>query len=183
LEDFSVFWIVHAGLGRDAVRVEADTRLTPEDFRRIAKELIRPVVRARKVGLIAARPAATDEAVETRWNGTETTNTARKGDWVVTDLSPTQEPLRDREGQLNTYVIRAERFRDLYEPTGADSEYGPVHRARYAVDAVRLPGGFDIVGPWGERQTSPDGYLMCNGAEVYGNAAETFAATYQITSG
>jgi hypothetical protein len=178
-----VFRIVHTGPGRDAVRVEADSRLTPEDFKRIASDLVRPVVRAHKVGLVAARLAEAVEAVETRWNGTETTNTACKGDWIVTDLSPSQEPLRDGEGELNTYVIQAERFRDLYEPTGAGSEFGAVYRARCAVDAVRLPGGFDIVGPWGERQTSPDGYLMCNGSEVYGNAAETFAATYEIVSG
>jgi hypothetical protein len=178
-----MFKIVHTGPGRDAVRVEADTRLTPDDFRRIASDLVRPIVRARKVGFVAAQVARQDETVETRWNGTETTNTARKGDWIVTNLSPEQKALRDREGHLNTYVIRADRFHHLYEPTGAQNELGAVHRARGVVEAIRLPGGFDIMAPWGERQRSPEGYLLCNGIEVYGNNAETFAATYKLLAG
>jgi hypothetical protein len=175
-----MYKIVHTGPGRDAVRVEADARLTPDDFRRIASDLVRPIVRARKVGFVAARPARQDVKIETRWNGTETTNTARKGDWIVTNLSPEQKALRDREGHLNTYVIRADRFHHLYEPTGAQNELGAVHRAKGVVEAIRLPGGFDIMAPWGERQRSPEGYLLCNGIEVYGNNAETFAATYRL---
>lgn len=175
-----MFRVVHTGPGRDAVRIEADTCLTPDDFRRIARELVRPIVRARKVGFVAARTARQDVKIETRWNGTETTNTARKGDWIVTNLSPEQKALRDREGHLNTYVIRADRFHQLYEPTGAQNELGAVHRARGVVEALRLPGGFDIMAPWGDRQRSPQGYLLCNGIEVYGNNAETFAATYRL---
>jgi hypothetical protein len=178
-----MFKIVHTGPGRDAVRVVSDARLTPDDFKCIARELVRPIVRARKVGFVAARPARKDERVETRWNGAETTNTARKGDWIVTNLAPDQKALRDREGHVNTYVIRGDRFRDLYDPTGAENEFGAIHRAKGIVEAVRLPGGFDIMAPWGERQRSPEGYLLCNGTEVYGNNAETFAATYRLISG
>ncbi len=178
-----MFTIVHTGPGRDAVRIESDARLTPVEFKRIARDLVRPIVCARKVGFIAARPAQADETVETRWNGTETTNTACKGDWIVTNLSPEQQALRDREGHANTYVIQAERFPDLYEPTGAQNEHGAVYRAKGIVLAIRLPGGFDIVAPWGKRQRSADGYLILNGEEVYGNNAETFEATYERVGG
>ena len=52
-----MFKIVHTGPGRDAVRIESDARLTPEEFKRIACDLARPIVRARKVGFVAARLA------------------------------------------------------------------------------------------------------------------------------
>jgi len=178
-----MFKIVHTGPGRDAVRIESDARLTPEEFKRIACDLARPIVRARKVGFVAARLAQADETVETRWNGAETTNTAHEGDWIVTNLSPEQQAQRDRDGQVNAYVIQAERFPDLYEPAGAENELGVVYRAKGLVQAIRLPGGFDIVAPWGDRQRSPVGYLVCNGSDVYGNHAETFAATYRMIQG
>jgi hypothetical protein len=42
---------------------------------------------ARKTGYAAARMAAEIETVETLWNGKETVNTARPGDWIVTNLN------------------------------------------------------------------------------------------------
>jgi hypothetical protein len=178
-----MYKIVHRGPGRDDIRIEADVALTPADFEHIAKEPGRRRVHARKIGFVAARRAAETTVVDTRWNGRETTNTARPGDWIVTNLTPDEKPLRDREGYLNVYVIAAEGFGSLYEPTGGTSEHGAIHRAKRTVEAIRLAGGFDIVAPWGERQTAPDGYLLCNGTEVYGNNAETFAATYEVVAG
>ena len=81
---------------------------------------------------------------------------------------------------MNVYVILAERFADLYEPASRQSEHGTVHRAKGIVSALPLPGGLDIAAPWGERQTASAGYLLCNGAEVYGSNKETFEATYEI---
>jgi hypothetical protein len=178
-----MFKIVHKSPGREDIRIESDAALTPADFERIASEPGRKRLRARKIGFVAARQAVERRVVETHWNGKETTNTARPGDWIVTNLTPRQEPLRDRQGHVNTYVIRAERFPALYEATGAQHEFGTVCRAKGVVEAIRLPGGFDFVAPWGERQTSPSGYLVCNGTEVYGNHAETFEATYTVISG
>jgi hypothetical protein len=178
-----MYKVIHAGRGRDVVRIEADTVLTPDDFHHIARHLIRPVLRARKVGYVAARPASAGEVVETRWNGKVTTNTARAGDWVVTNLTAQREPLRDRAGNLDIYIIAADRFAGLYEPTGEDGEIGTIYRAKGVVDAIRLPGGFDIAAPWGERQQASSGYLILNGGEVYGNNAETFAATYEPVRG
>src|SRR4029077_20828646 len=73
-------------------------------------------IRARKIGLVAARLAMTPERIETRWNGKESEIVAEPGDWVATSLSPTGESLRDTEGHLNIYAIKAGRFSDLYEP-------------------------------------------------------------------
>jgi hypothetical protein len=159
-------------------RLESDERLQPMHFHAIAAQLSQSTVRARKIGYVAARQAARRETVETRWNDTETTNTAQPGDWIVTNLSPKQEPLRDQDGCENTYVITADRFPTLYEATDGRNAHGTVYRAKGVVEALRLPGGFDIIAPWGERQQAPAGYLLLSGDEVYGNNAETFAATY-----
>ena len=167
-------------------RFAADRKLTSADFAQVAKDLGVTPVRARKIGFVAAHRATATERVDTHWNGKETSNTAQPGDWIVTNLSPQQTPLTDRDGNFNTYVIQANRFADLYESTGAPSSapgaLGPVYRAIAVVHALRLPGGFDIVAPWGERQQISDGYLILNGEEVYGNHAETFEATYETVA-
>lgn len=160
-------------------RLEADEVLSPPDFERLAAELGRPPLRARKTGFVAARKAAASEAVETRWNGKETTNTAHPGDWIVTNLSPDRVPLRDADGHMNVYVIVADRFPALYEPTGETTPHGTVHRAKGAITALPFFGGFDILAPWGKRQTTASGYLICNGAEVYGSSKEAFEGTYE----
>ena len=164
-------------------RLEADAVLTPSDFQSIAKELRQPPLRARKIGYVAARRAAKDEAVETRSNGKETTNTAHPGDWIVTNLSPQLDPLQDDEGHMNVYVIVGERFPQLYEPAEGKSQHGAVYRARGVVSALPLPGGLDIAAPWGERQTASAGYLLCNGQEVYGIGKRAFEETYEVVGG
>jgi hypothetical protein len=160
--------------------LEADDKLTASDFADIAREVGRKPVRARKIGYVAARKAMKRETVETRWNGKETTNTAKPGDYIVTNLSPQRQPLHDAEGHLNTYVISAARFPELYEATGEDSDLGRVHRAKGVVSALRLPGGFDIMAPWGERQAGADGYLLMNGEDVYGAGTDAFEKTYEV---
>jgi hypothetical protein len=161
-------------------RLESDAVLTPADFARIAEQLGQTPMRARKTGYVAARRAARSERVETYADGKETTNTARLGDFVVTNLTPQREPLVDRDGRMNVYVIVPERFAALYEPTEERSPHGAVYRAKGIVSALHLPGGLDIVAPWGERQTGADGYLLLNGEEVYGASRAAFEATYEI---
>ncbi len=178
-----MFKIVRKGAQSAGVRLEADAVVTPADFQRIAEELGSPPIRARKIGYVAARKATKSEVVETRSNGKETTNTASAGDLIVTNLSPQREPLRDRDGHLNVYVIEAARFPALYEPAGGESAQGPIYRAKGVVSAIPLPGGFDIAAPWGERQTSSNGYLLCNGTEVYGSSREAFEKTYEVVGG
>ena len=76
-------------------------------------------------------------------------------------------------------MIAADAFPDLYEPTGGHNEHGAIYRAKGVVEALHLPGGFDIVAPWGERQQASTGFLILNlNAEVFGLHEATFASTY-----
>ena len=178
-----MFTIEMGGDDRRQHRLIADAALTGDDFRAIAARIGESPVHARKVGHVAAHRAMRPEPVETRWNGRESADVAQPGDWIVTNLTPDKTILRDSDGHANTYVIRAKRFSDLYERAAGANEYGMAFAAKGRVEAVELKGGFDIIAPWGERQVAPNGYLLRNGPEVYGNNAETFAATYVFEDG
>ena len=168
----------HGG-GPGQARLVARDQLTPADFAAIATGLNTLPVRARKAGFITAREATRPERIVTRWNGEETANTAEPGDFIATNLSPERAILRDAGGNANIYVIRAARFPELYEPVASLIEHGRVYRARGIVEALPLPGGFEILAPWGEQQRAESGYLLMNGSEIYGNATATFEATYR----
>lgn len=166
----------------DDWHLAASRTLDADAFRAIAAEMeVRPI-RARKIGCIAARRATMREHVQTVWNGKETESSAAVGDWIVTALAANGEPLLDSTGHANIYVIKAGRFPDLYEAAEpvASTANGDIYRPRGVVEALRLRGGFEIAAPWGEMQRAPDGWLVLNGRDVYGNQAETFAATYAI---
>ena len=175
-----MFKIIRSGPWGTDARVESDFVLSPADFQRIADELGSPPIRARKIGYVAARKAAEIEVIETHSNGKETTNTARVGDFIATNLSPERRALRDDDGRLNVYVIAATKFADLYEPTGESSEHGAIYRATGTVSALPLPGGFDIMAHWGTRQIGAAGYLLLNGDQVSGSSWDAFAETYGI---
>ena len=177
-----MFTIEKTGSNSDKARLIARTVLGEDDFHAIADAVgVRPI-KARKTALIAARPATTGERIETNWNGSETVNTAKPGDWVATSLTADGEVLHDRDGNANSYVIPAADFPTLYSPVVGSNEFGRFHAARGTVAALYLSGGFEILAPWGEKQSAPAGYLMLSGSEVYGNNAETFAATYEVVS-
>jgi hypothetical protein len=175
-----MYKIVTHGSVRKRHRLVAYSQLSADDFRAIAHRLGVTPMKARKVGFVAARQATKSEPVETRWNGKESKNVAQPDDWIVTNLASDQSVLRDADGHTNTYVVRADRFVDLYEPTTAVNNYGTIYRSKGRVEALHLEGGFEIMAPWGEMQRAPNGYLLLNGAEVYGNNAETFEATYEV---
>jgi hypothetical protein len=175
-----MFTIEKTGANGNKNRLIARAALSESDFQAIANALaVRPIA-ARKMALIAARPAIAGERVETHWNGLETVNTAKPGDWVATSLTADGGMLRDRAGRPNSYIIPAADFPTLYAQVEGSNQFGRFHAARGTVAALRLSGGFEILAPWGERQTAPDGYLMLVGSDVYGNNAETFAATYEV---
>lgn len=169
-------------LGGDGqgVRLVSNQPLRPDDFRELADRIGSGVVRARKIGFVSAREATAREVVETRWNGKEMTATAEPGDIIVANLAPDKTVLIDQDGHANIYVIKAARFSDLYERDTGETSYGAIYRARGVVEAVGLPGGFDIVDPWGTRQVADAGYLLLNGPDVYGNNKETFERTYRV---
>ena len=164
-------------------RLTSDASLTPDDFDAITRALSqlggRPAFAARKTGLVSSRLCVRPERVETRWNGAESTNTANPFDHIVTNLDKTGTPLVDKDGHQNIYVIPANRFTALYQPATAPNATGPVFRARTTVEVIDFPGGFEIIAPWGELQRADSGYLIRNGADIYGNNAETFSASYE----
>jgi hypothetical protein len=176
-----MFRITKRGLTRRS-RLVADDVLQPADFDVVATALGEAPVRARKIAYVAASRAAEAVAVETRWQGEVTKNQATPGDWIVTSLDARKSPLRDADGNINRYVIRAETFTQLYEPAVGETQWGAVFKGKGLVDALLLPGGLDIKAPWGERQTIERGYLLRNGADIYGNDLKSFRATYEIVS-
>jgi hypothetical protein len=166
-------------------RLVSSEKLEPADFDAIARDMagrgLAGSVRARKVGFVAARPAAAPTRVVTRINGVETEADARPGDWIATNLDTAREILRDRDGTENSYIIRQDRFGELYERDAGSNAFGDIYWARGVVDAIAFPAGFDILAPWGERQVAASGHLVRNGADVYGVHADAFARTYTIT--
>ena len=178
----STFTIERTGTLHDSCRLLAPSKLTRVDFFAVADRIGRQPIKARKIGLVAARSAQAVETIETRWIGKETSNTAQPGDWIVTSLSLDGEVMRDASGNENTYVIKAEIFPNLYESTAGENVFGRFFRAKNMVDALFLSGGFEILAPWGQKQTADAGYLLFNGEEVYGNNALTFEETYEIVS-
>jgi len=175
-----MFKLERAGLLRNKQRLVSDTALSVHDFARVAAKLKAAPVRARKVGAVAAKQAETAQHFETRWNGKESEITAEPGDWIVTALAKSGEPLRDAESNVNTYAIKAARFGDLYEPGDGDTAHGRVFKPKGIVQAIFLSGGFAIKAPWGEVQRADAGYLLLNGSDVYGNHKDTFEATYEV---
>src|SRR5262245_19216910 len=175
-----MFKIEGRGIFHRKSRLVAPTALSPADFRDVANQLGRKPIKARKSGLIAARKADRPETIETRWEGKESQNTAQAGDWIVTSLSPHGRVLRDSNGNENTYVIKAENFAKLYEPAAGTNEFGQLFKAKAMIEAIFLSGGFDVLAPWGQKQTAAAGYLVLNDGEVYGNNSETFEATHEV---
>src|SRR5262245_21823298 len=101
-------FVIHtAGVRKPRHRVVSTEALRTSEFKRIARQLDMKPIRARKVAFVAARCAKKTEAIDTHWNGKETTNTARRGDWFVTSLTRRRTILRDERRNANTYVIKA----------------------------------------------------------------------------
>lgn len=161
----------------------SDEIISEREFYEIARRLSAQPFHARKTARVAARRASRLELVETRWNGVETSNTAQRGDWIVTSLGRDGAPLRDAAGALNTYVVPAgkfsEKYRLLKDWDALDPALGRVYAPKGEAIAILLEDGFDILAPWGERQRADRGYLLLSDGSVYGNHAETFEATYE----
>lgn len=175
-----MFELEISGVRKIKHRLVAETVLKRSDFKRLSARLGTAGVRARKASFVAARTARERENVTTYWNGKETTNTARPGDFIVTSLTRRKIVLRDKRGNPNQYVVKAKTFRKLYGTAPGENRFGKFFQTKNIVTAIYLSGGFDIIAPWGQRERAPKGYLLLNGNEVYGNNAETFEATYDL---
>ena len=182
--DWSVMtaYTIAKSVERQDARLFSSEKLSSEDFDAIVRDLSGyggSMFRARKISFVSARKAAAIEPIETRYDGKESNDTAQPGDWIVTNMNTKRDIIRDSQGHLNTYVIRAADFVRLYSRDVGDNEFGEIYKAKGIVDAVHLPGGFDIVAPWGERQQGASGYLLRNGADVYGIYAKAYDETYE----
>ena len=89
-----MFTIEKTGPRGDRPRLVANAALSRADFEDIANQLGTKPVQAHKTALIAARPAKKGERVDTQWNGSETINAAKQGDWVATSLTTDGKVLR-----------------------------------------------------------------------------------------
>jgi hypothetical protein len=175
-----MFKIQSSGVRKKKQRLVSDSVLKTVDFKNVGKAIGVKPFSARKIAFVAARTTRRAKDIETRWNGKETWNTAKPGDFIVTNLTRRKTILRDQAGNVNTYVIKAKTFAKLYAPVSGKNKKGAFYKAKSVVEAIELSGGFDILAPWGQRERAPKGYLLLNGKDVYGNNAGTFQATYEV---
>ncbi len=159
---------------------QASHPLNSNDFHTIAETMGGFRV-LRKIGFVAAIVATKAIKVITYRKGKETENIAQPGDYITTNLLPeTRQPLLNNAEQPDQYVIKVDKFTELYEPFGEICDgFGPVYKAKGVVKAIFFENGFAIVPPWGGSQLAESGYLFLNGDEVYGCEREACEATYE----
>ena len=161
-------------------RLTSTAPVSAEDFEAIARKIGYDI--RRKIGFVAVVTATESTKVITYRKGKETENIAQPGDFIVTNLVPqTLEPITNDQGQPDQYVIRTDRFPELYDRLdGKETEFGAVFKAKSIVKTIYFPKGFDIVPPWSGRQIGDEGYLFLNGSEVYGCDAQVCHQTYEV---
>lgn len=129
----------------------------------------------RKQGAVRARPATSGEQITTTLasGATETVNTAKDGDWVMTNPSGEQ------------YIISKEKFFKRYEESGTPGVYGAKGHCRAILNPFGEP--VEIMASWGEPQTGDADCLFADtcdadggnmGGEPYIIEAKAFAETY-----
>lgn len=152
---------------------------TPRKIDRKSAEILAALASApvyKKYAKVKARPAVVGEEITTTLKGgaQETVNTAKDGDWVMTNPSGEQ------------YIIPGKKFLSRYEAT---SEVG-VYQAKGSCRAIKNPFGqpIEIMASWGEAQTGDENCLIADvcderGANMEGEPylieAAAFAETYK----
>lgn len=140
-------------------------KVTAGDFDFSEAPIFRKTAMLRKADVTTADR---EQEVETTIDGaTETRNVARPGDRIVTGT------------QGERYVIRADRFDQLYEEDPHDaSRYISLNRVR----ALQVPEAVEIMAPWGELQRTPaGGYVvqaLSSPQDVYLIEHKAFMQTY-----
>ena len=159
-----MYELVMSGKNRNAPRLVSAAPLSEPDFFDVAERLQVQPMAAHKVALIAARLSGKQQRIETLWDGKETQNLAGPDDWIVTSLTADKAILCDKDGNTNTYVIRSERFPEIYHRQPGHNDFGDFYRSISKVEAIFLAGGFEIMTPWQEVQSAASGYLLLNDA-------------------
>ena len=166
--------------------------LSVEDFFCIQRATQLPVVRRRKIALVAAKliRKANSNLTLHDSNGRPMTTRCKPGDYVVTSLDPEDfKPILSSGGQKNQWVVEGENFDQLYEIAGElpdrdeAEEVGEVYSGKNMVYSVHFSGGLSVSAPWGQIQhfTSP-AFLFCSKktGEVYGCEEDTCFSTYVV---
>ena len=166
--------------------------LSVEDFFCIQRATQLPVVRRRKIALVAAKliRKANSNLTLHDSNGRPVTTRCKPGDYVVTSLDPEDfKPILSSGGQKNQWVVEGENFDQLYEIAGelpdrdVAEEVGEVYSGKNMVYSVHFSGGLSVSAPWGQIQhfTSP-AFLFCSKktGEVYGCEEDTCFSTYVV---
>lgn len=190
----------------DLIQVVSDRILSADDFLAIESELKTKGIEAfdaRRTGFVSAQQVGEGGRIRvaTSFDGVETENWAEPGDWIVANMDKSfdnQQPpnsdisvaeshvVRDEAGSYDRYVLKPQNFAKRYEATSHRTSQGVVYRSKtpqHPVRAVALPGGFDIIAPWGERQRRSVGYLLLSHGDVYGIYGPSFDMTYERTDG
>ncbi|HLJ89374.1 MAG TPA: PGDYG domain-containing protein [Candidatus Angelobacter sp.] len=132
----------------------------------------------RKHGKVKARAAVAGERITTTLkDGTqETGNTAKEGDYVVTDLSGEQ------------YILPPRKFLERYEPSEAEGVYRAIGYCR----AIRNPFGqpIEIIASWGSPQIGDQNCFLADTCDESGKVqgepylidAHAFSQAYRRVS-
>ena len=145
-------------------------QLLAKDMRHV---LFRPQATYEKFARIQAVQAQGGEPIETVLaNGTrETTNVAKKGDWIVTNPGGEQ------------YIVPGDKFPKKYEAAPELGE-GWFKPAGGPQQFVKIHQDMTITAPWGEQQVLKKGaYLnVTNPNDIYGVAEAEFHDTYNMVT-
>lgn len=146
-------------------RIVSAGQLTAADFDAIAAQLgVAPKVYAKNGAPAAVRVVTSAEEVVTHNStGVEARNTAEPGDAIVTRMQ-NGVPARNDAGQLDHYVVKADKLDALFGPGDEEVMDGGVslgvkRPGKNVVRAIPVPGGVDIDTSFG-RQSTPNGYLL-----------------------
>ncbi len=179
------FSCIHPKTNPEAISFEKSSILSQEAFlNRMTPHFKQSGALYQKYKRIYARKALENEKIRTITNdGLETTNTAKKGDFVV----------KNQTGAQEMYIVTKEafykRYRLLKEDGGEFSEYQSIGKVigveltPSLLNRLGFKTEFEFVAPWGEKMVAKKGDYIVSPPEqneVYRIARKEFFETYQL---
>lgn len=160
----------------------ATEKLTRDNFDQLARDLGVVPGLAQKLG---DKPVAAMQIVDvntpvttinTKDGSVQATKMAKPGDAIMTRLNKDGTPKYGSTGELDQWVVDADKLDKLYNKLGQKSDFGAVVGGNNEVLFIELPKGGEIVAPWGGTQKTSDGVLQFSLTtnEVYLNEADGF---------
>ncbi len=167
---------------KDGRLTATDRKLTKQDFDQIAEQAGVVPGLAKKLG---DKPVAAMQIVDvttpvvtinTEDGSVQAEKTAKPGDAIMTRLNKDASPKFGNTGELDQWVVDADKLEKLYNKLGQSSEFGDTVGGNNEVLFVELPKGGEIVAPWGGTQQIADGVLQYSLTtdEVYLNETDGF---------